>query len=111
MSANPERARRRPAMTHLPPHLGIAAASAGWKAGHAAVRSGALTLDSVDEGARDALLTAYATNQAHHYMREMVERHGLTPAQGGRLFMAYAQIFARGALDQALDGGALLPGD
>jgi hypothetical protein len=87
------------------PELGLAV---GWKAGHEAVRAGALTLDGLDEADRDARLTAYAAEQARAYMRRIVAAHGLTPAQGVRLFAVYSRTFARGALDQALDGGALL---
>lgn len=90
------------------PELGLAAGAAGWKAGHEAVRAGALDLDGLDEADRDARLAAYAAEQARAYMRQIVAAHGLTPAQGVRLFAVYSRTFARGALDQALDGGALL---
>lgn len=90
------------------PQLGLAAGAAGWKAGHEAVRSGALTLaEDVDEADRDERLAAYASERARVYMRQMVEAHSLTPAEGVRLFAVYQHTFVRGALDQALDGGAL----
>lgn len=89
------------------PQLGLAAGAAGWKAGHEAVRSGALLLDDLDEAARDERLVAYASEQARAYMRRMKDAHGLTPAEGVRLFALYQRTFIRGALDQALDGGAL----
>jgi hypothetical protein len=93
------------------PQLGLAAGAAGWKAGHAAVRSGALILDEVDEQARDERLAAYAAEQARAYMGEMVEAHALTPAEGVGVWRVYMHAFARGALDQALDAGALLQGN
>jgi hypothetical protein len=92
------------------PQLGLAAGAAGWKAGHEAIRSGALTLDESDEAARNERLAAYAAEPARAYMRQVVEAHKLTPAEGVRIFSIYLHTFIRGALDQALDGGALLRG-
>lgn len=89
------------------PQLGLAAGAAGWKAGHQAIQSGALVLDDLDETARNAQLTPYTAEQARAYMREVVDRHELTPAIGVHLFRIYMSAFIRGALDQALDGGAL----
>lgn len=88
--------------------LGLQAGAAGWRAGHAAVRSGALAPLDVPENERDAMIHRAAADRAADYMDEAVERHGLTPAQGVRLFAVYVYAFVRGALDQALDGGALL---
>lgn len=92
------------------PQLGLAAGAAGWKAGHEAVRSGALPLGDPDEAARDTRLAGFAAERARAYMREMVAAHDLTEAAGVRLFSVYWYAFRRGALDQALDGGALLHG-
>jgi hypothetical protein len=89
------------------PHLGLAAAAAGWKAGHEAVLSGALMLDDLEDAALQERLAAYAAEQARTYMRRVVDERGLTPAEGVRLFGVYLHTFTRGALDQALDGGAL----
>lgn len=89
------------------PQFGLAAGAAGWKAGHEAIRSGTLVLDDLDEAARDERLVTYASEQARAYMRRMKDTHGLTPAEGVRLFAVYLHTFMRGALDQALDGGAL----
>lgn len=88
--------------------LGLQAGAAGWRIGHAAVRSGALAPLDVPEDERDELLRRAAAGEARDYMDAMVARHGLTPAQGVRLFAVYVYAFVRGALDQALDGGALL---
>ena len=90
--------------------LALAAGAAGWKAGHAAVRSGALALVDLDDAARDERLSAYAAEQARAYARQAASEHDITPAEGARLVMIYGRTFARGALDQALDGGALLQG-
>ncbi len=89
------------------PRLGLAAAAAGWKAGHEAVLSDALTLDDLEEATQKERLAAYAAEQARAYMRRVVDECGLTPAEGVRLFGVYLHTFTRGALDQALDGGAL----
>jgi hypothetical protein len=89
------------------PRLGLAAAAAGWKAGHEAILSEALTLDGLDDAALRERLAAYAAEQARTYMRRVVDESGLTPAEGVRLFSVYLHTFTRGALDQALDGGAL----
>ena len=94
-------------MAEVPPELGMAAASAGWKAGHEAVRSGALVLDEVDEVARNEQIETYAAEPARTYMRQAVATHRLTEAEGVRLFGIYMTTFARAARDQALDGGAL----
>ncbi|HEV8191082.1 MAG TPA: hypothetical protein VGP82_06310 [Ktedonobacterales bacterium] len=88
--------------------LGLAAGAAGWKAGHAAVQSGMLILDGLDDEAQTERLETYAAAPARAYMRQIVEAQGLTPAEGARLFGVYMYAFSRGALDQALDGGALL---
>lgn len=92
------------------PQQGLVAGAAGWKAGHEAVRSGALILDELVEHARDERLAAYAAEQARAYMRQIVTAHGLTPAEGVALWRIYMHTFMRGALDQALDAGALLRG-
>jgi hypothetical protein len=92
--------------------LGLAAGAAGWKAGHEAVRSGALQLDvtTVDEEALKRRIADYAADPARAYMRQTVAERDLTPAEGARLFVVYLHAFIRGALDQALDCGALLRG-
>ncbi|MGZ3599835.1 MAG: hypothetical protein ACXWQ5_08970 [Ktedonobacterales bacterium] len=41
------------------PRLGLAAGAVGWKAGHEAVRSGALILDEQGETVRNERLAAY----------------------------------------------------
>lgn len=86
--------------------FGLAAGAA--KAGHEAVRSRALNLDDLDETERDERLSTFAASQGRVYMRNIVAAHGLTPAEGVRVFWVYLYAFTRGALDQALDGGALL---
>jgi len=95
-------------MAHTLSQLGLAAGAAGWKAGHAAVQSGALVLDGLDDTAQTERLETYAAEPARAYMRQTVAANGLTPAEGARLFGVYMYAFSRGALDQALDGGALL---
>ena len=92
------------------PQYGLAAGAAAWKAGHEAVRSGALALDDLIETERDERLAAFAAAQGRIYMRNTVAAHALTPAEGVRVFWVYLYAFTRGALDQALDGGALLRG-
>lgn len=92
------------------PQFGLAAGAAAWKAGHEAVRTGALALDDLPEAERDQRLDTYAAAQSRIYMRDTVAAHALTPAQGVRIFWVYLYAFKRGALDQALDGGALLRG-
>ncbi len=92
------------------PQLGLAAGAAGWKAGHEAVRSGTLILDEVDESARNERLAEYAARLARAYMGEMVSAHGLTPAEGVGIWHVYMRTLMRGALDLALDAGALLQG-
>ena len=95
-------------MTDTPALLGLAAGATGWKAGHAAVQSGALILDDLDETTQRERVETYAAELARNYMRHIVAAQGLTPAEGARLFGVYMYTFSRGALDQALDGGALL---
>lgn len=94
-------------MADVRSQLGMAAASAGWKTGHEAVRSGALRLDPTDEVARNQQIETYAAELARAYMRQAIEIHALTESEGVRLFSIYMVTFARGARDQALDGGAL----
>lgn len=97
-------------MSGMLPQWGLAAGATGWKAGHAAVLSGFLILDELDEQARNERLAAYAAEQARAYMGEMVTAHNLTPAEGVGVWRVYMRAFMRGALDQALDAGALLQG-
>jgi hypothetical protein len=97
-------------MANVASQLGMAAASAGWKAGHEAVRSGTLILDEIDEIARSEQIEACAVEPARAYMHQVAVTHGLTEAEGVRLFGIYMVTFARGARDQALDGGALRSG-
>jgi hypothetical protein len=97
-------------VTPMLSQFGLAAGAAAWKAGHEAVRSRVLNLDELDETERDERLAAYAAAQGRIYMRNVVAAHGLTPAEGVRVFWVYLYAFTRGALDQALDGGALLRG-
>lgn len=91
-------------MADVSAQLGMAAASAGWKAGHEAVRAGALIPDELDEIARNREIETYAAEPARAYMRRAVAAHRLTEAEGVRLFGIYMVTFARGARDQALDG-------
>jgi len=93
------------------PRLGLAAGAAGWKAGHEAIRSGALVLTDLDDAGHSERLTAYAAERAREYMRQIVAAHELPQAEGVRLFAVYLHTFMRGALDQALDAGALLGGN
>ena len=90
------------------PQLGLAAGAAGWKDGHAAVQSGALVIDELDDATQTERIETYAAEPARAYMRQIVAANGLTPAEGARLFGVYMYAFGRGVLDQALDGGALL---
>lgn len=95
-------------MAYTLSQLGLAAGAAGWKAGHAAVQSGALVIDEQDDAAQTERIETYAAELARAYMRQIVAANGLTPAEGARLFGVYMYAFNRGALDQALDSGALL---
>jgi hypothetical protein len=87
--------------------LGLRAGAAGWKAGHMAVRSGALNVMDVPDAERQGFVAASAAREAGPYMDAVVVQENLTPAQGVRLWYAYMGAFIRGALDEALDGGAL----
>ena len=89
------------------PQLGLQAGAAGWKAGHEAIRSDTLDIVGLDDGERDRIVAAYAAREAGPYMRTVVEENGLTQAQGVRLWSIFMHTFTRGALDQALDAGAL----
>ncbi len=90
--------------------LGLAAGSAAWKAGHAVVRSGALTFTDPDDESQRALIERYAAERAREYMRQIVAAEGLTQAEGVRIFAVFQRVFVRGVIDQALDGGALFGG-
>ncbi|MFI5272506.1 MAG: hypothetical protein ACHQ4H_05665 [Ktedonobacterales bacterium] len=88
--------------------LGLRAGADGWKAGHAAVRSGTLELVELADAERDAVVQSAAATEARRYMRDAVARLDLTPATGVRLFCVFQRTYVQGALDEALDGGALL---
>jgi len=91
-------------MTNVPSQLGMAAASAGWKSGREAVRSGALRLDAVNEFARNEQIETHAAELARAYMRQAIDIHRLTESEGVRLFSIYMITFARGARDHAIGG-------
>src|SRR5260221_5996909 len=94
--------------------VGLAAGAAGWKAGHEAVRSGALSLSQIYPAGPDGLIEpelepdaqAYAADQGWRYMRERVAALDLTPAQGVRVCFAYIHSFMNGVLDEAANGSA-----
>jgi len=94
--------------------VGLAAGAAGWRAGHAAVRSGALLLTGSYAATPDGLVEpeleqagqAYAAEQARRYMRERAAALDLTPAQSVRVCFAYLRAFINGVLDEATKGGA-----
>src|SRR5258707_12183223 len=90
------------------PQLGLAAGAAAWKAGHAAVRSGALVLADLDDATRDERLAAYAAGQARAYVRQVGGQQQITPGQGAELFLGYMPTFALAAPDPELAAGALL---
>ena len=94
---------------HVPslPQLGLQAGAAGWKAGHEAIRSGALDIVGLDDSERATVMATYSAREAGSYMRTVVEEYGLTQAQGVRLWWIFMGTFRKGALDQALDAGAL----
>ena len=87
--------------------LGLRAGAAGWKAGHLAVQAGALDVLGVPDAERQAAVATAAAREAGPYMDAIVADEHLTPAQGVRLWFAYMGAFINGALDEALDGGAL----
>ncbi len=94
--------------------VGLAAGAAGWKAGHHAVRSGALALartyvatpDGTVEPELEPAAQTYAADQGWRYMRERVAALDLTPAQGVRICFAYIHAFVNGVLDEAAKGAA-----
>jgi len=89
-------------------HLGLRAAAAGWKAGHAAVETGLLAPLAVDEAELEALIQPMVARAGAAYMEQMLAAHGVTPAGGIRLWTIYIHTDVGGALNQAPDGGALL---
>lgn len=91
--------------------LGLRAGAAGWKAGHLAVRSGALDVLGVPETEQRAVIATAAAREAGPYMDAVVAEERLTSAQGVRLWFAYMGAFINGALDEALDGGVLYRSD
>jgi hypothetical protein len=94
--------------------VGLAVGAAGWKAGHHAVRSGALVLSRIYTAGPNGLIEpelepdaqAYATDQGWRYMRERVAALDLTPAQGVRVCFAYIHAFMNGILDEAANDSA-----
>src|SRR5260370_34222196 len=89
--------------------LGFGAGAAGWQAGHQAVHGGALVLAreyppfvELDPWPElEPELEEFAARAARAYMRDVVERAGLTPAQGVRIFGVCVYTFINGALDEA----------
>ena len=93
--------------------IGLAAGAAGWKSAHIAVHSGAMRLTrDYPEGYAysdnsEPMLTIeravqeFAAAEARTYMREVVCREELTPAQGVQVFMTYMYAFVNGVVDAA----------
>ena len=89
--------------------IGLAAGAAGWKSAHIAVLSGELHLtgDYPAYGGDESMpnmersVEEFAAREARAYMREVVCREELTPAQGVGVFTTYMYAFLNGALDAA----------
>jgi len=92
--------------------IGLAAGAAGWKSAHIAVLSGELQITRVysaglpyggDEPKPniERSVEEFAAREARAYMREVVCREELTPAQGVGVFTTYMYAFLNGALDAA----------
>jgi hypothetical protein len=92
--------------------IGLAAGAAGWKSAHIAVLSGTLQLTrdysaSLPYGGDEPKpniersVEEFAAREARAYMREVVCREELTPAQGVGIFTTYMYAFLNGALDAA----------
>ena len=92
--------------------IGLAAGAAGWKSAHIAVLSGELQLTrdypaglpyGGDEPKPniERSVEEFAAREARAYMREVVCREELTPAQGVGVFTTYMYAFLNGALDAA----------
>jgi hypothetical protein len=93
--------------------IGLAAGAAGWKSAHIAVLSGALQLtrdypdakpsgsDSEHQVTIERAVQEFAAAEARAYMREVVCREELSPAQGVQVFTTYMYAFVNGALDAA----------
>jgi len=93
--------------------IGLAAGAAGWKSAHLAVLSGALHLtrecregyaygsDSEPMLTIERGVQEFAAAEARAYMREIVCRAELTPAQGVEVFTTYMYAFVNGVLDAA----------
>lgn len=97
--------------SEVPTATWLAAGAAGWRAGHDDVRAGRLSADRIalEHGtpqAEDGPLAARAAASARVYTR-CAAHSGLTPAQGARVTLVYMHAYIRGALDEALDAGAL----
>lgn len=101
----------------VPTRVWLAAGAAGWRRGHDDVRDGRLNADQIAREAMEdaepspthaeSLLTAEAADAARDYSSRAVSQFALTPAQGVRLTLIYMHAYIRGALDEALDAGAL----
>ena len=93
--------------------IGLAAGAAGWKSAHIAVLSGVLRLtreypegyaycsDSEPALGIERVVQEFAAAEARAYMREVVCREELTPAQGVQVFTTYMYAFVNGVLDAA----------
>jgi hypothetical protein len=92
--------------------IGLAAGAAGWKSAHIAVLSGELQLTGDYQTGLpyggdepnpniERSVEEFAAREARAYMREVVCREELTPAQGVGIFTTYMYAFLNGALDAA----------
>lgn len=98
--------------SEVPAAAWLAAGAAGWRMGHDDVRVGRLSAERIarEHGtpwAEDGPLAARAADAARAYTQRAATQSGLTPAQGVRLTMVFLRAYIRGALDEALDAGAL----
>ncbi len=85
----------------LPFAIASKAASAGWKAAHQAVQSGALVVAQAQYEEAEAALKTHAAEQAKNYIRQTMQEPNLTPRQEVNLLAVYMHAYLNGALDAA----------
>lgn len=98
--------------SEVPATVWLAAGAAGWRRGHDDVRGQRLNAEDIAREheslpANEGFLATAAAEAARVYVHQAAPSANITPAQTARLIMVYMHAYIRGALDEALDAGAL----
>ena len=83
----------------------LATGAIAWKAGHAAIQTGAFRFQQTGADQAYSELRHYAAQQARTHIAQLKGQFEFTPHQQVQLFATYVHAFLNGALDEAAQLG------